>query len=193
MLTLTEIEFDLGRLIGECVRSVSGTATDRGLGLSQMLAPRLPWLQADETKVRQILLNLLSNAIKFTPAGNVSVSAATAPDGSIVLAVADSGIGMEAADIPHALKPFVRLANQLTEPQDGAGLGLPLCRRLGELHGAQFKIDSTLGLGTTVRLVFPPARSCAPPSLVAESPGASEGFFAGEAFGPEAISAAARG
>ena len=192
MLTLTETEFDLGRLIGECVRSVSGTATDRGLGLSQMLAPRLPWLQADETKVRQILLNLLSNAIKFTPAGNVSVSAAPAPDGSIVLAVADSGIGMAAADIPRALEPFVRLANQLTEPRDGVGLGLPLCKRLAELHGAQLKIESTPGHGTTVRLVFPPARSRVPSAFITEVAGASEGFFAGEAFGPEPISAAAR-
>ncbi|HLJ21960.1 MAG TPA: histidine kinase dimerization/phospho-acceptor domain-containing protein, partial [Stellaceae bacterium] len=65
MLTLAETEFDLARLIGECVRGVSGAATLRGLDLSQTLAPRLPWLRGDETKVRQILLNLMSNAIKF--------------------------------------------------------------------------------------------------------------------------------
>ncbi len=192
MLTLTETEFDLARLIGDCVRSVSAAATERGLGLSQTLAPRLPWLRGDETKVRQILLNLLSNAIKFTPAGNVAVSATTAPDGAVVLAVRDSGIGMTPADIPRALTPFVRLANQLTETQEGAGLGLPLCRRLAELHGAQLKIDSTPGHGTTVRLVFPSERSCGPSPAVAGRPDASQEFFATEAFVPEAVSAAAR-
>ena len=191
MLTLTETEFDLARLIGECVRNVSGAATQRGFGLSQVLAPRLPWLRGDETKVRQILLNLLSNAIKFTPAGDVSISAATAPDGAVVLAVADSGIGMAPADIPRALTPFVRLANQLTAPQDGAGLGLPLCKRLAGLHGAQFTIESTPGLGTTVRLAFPPARSCAPASLVVERAADSVGSFASSAFVAESVSAAA--
>jgi signal transduction histidine kinase len=192
MLSLAETEFDLGRLIGDCVRTVSGAATERGLDLSLTLAPRLPWLRADETKVRQILLNLLSNAIKFTPAGDVSVSAATASDGAVMLAVADSGIGMARADIPRALTPFVRLANQLTEPQDGAGLGLPLCKRLAELHDAQFTIASEPGVGTTVRLRFPPARSCAPLSQVAQSNGAGEELFPGEVLLPEAISAAAR-
>jgi two-component system, cell cycle sensor histidine kinase PleC len=183
MLTLNETEFDLARLIGECVRSVSGTAMDRGLGLTQVIAPRLPWLRGDETKVRQILLNLLSNAIKFTPTGDVSISASTAPDGAIALTVADSGIGMAPADVPRAFMPFVRLANQLTEPQDGAGLGLPLCKRLAEVHDAELTIESAIGMGTTVRLRFPPSRTCAP---------AQSGAAPGEILFSESVSAAAR-
>jgi len=192
MLTLNESEFDLARLIGECIRSVSGAATDRGLGLSQMLAPRLPWLRGDETKVRQILLNLLSNAIKFTPKGDVSISAGAAPDGAIVVAVADSGIGIVPADIPRALLPFVRLANQLTEPQDGAGLGLPLCKRLAELHDAELTIESAIGAGTTVRLRFPPARTCASAPSIATPERADPCHLAGEILFSESVSAAAR-
>jgi two-component system, cell cycle sensor histidine kinase PleC len=192
MLALNETEFDLAGLIGECVRSVSGAATDRGLGLSQVLAPRLPWLRGDETKVRQILLNLLSNAIKFTPAGEVSISAAVAPDGAVVLAVADSGIGMAPADVPQAFMPFVRLANQLTEPQDGAGLGLPLCKRLAELHDAELAIETAIGMGTTVRLCFPASRTCVAAYLTAAPEPIDRCILAGEALFPESVSAAAR-
>jgi signal transduction histidine kinase len=192
MLTLTETEFDLARLIGECVRSVSGDATDRGLGLTQTLAPRLPWLRGDETKVRQILLNLLSNAIKFTPAGDVAISAGTAADGALVLAVADSGIGMAPIDVPRALMPFVRLANQLTEPQDGAGLGLALCKRLAELHEAELAIESAIGIGTTVRLRFSATRSCVPAEFGAGPAAAGPCLFVEDPLFAESVSAAAR-
>ncbi len=58
------------------------------------------------------------------------------------------------------MKPFVRLANALTEPHEGAGLGLPLCKQLCELHGARFSIESVPGVGTTCRVRFPRSRTC---------------------------------
>jgi len=115
-----------------------------------------------ECKVRPILRNLLSNATKFTPDGDVSIAAAVAPDRAIVVTVSDSGIGIPATDLPRATLPFVRLANELTTPQDGAGLGLPLCKRLTDLHGAQFTIESMPGIGTTCRVRFPRSRTCLP-------------------------------
>ena len=158
-LNLSESDCDVAALVAECVRTVSLLAVARGLRLSHSVDPMLPLLRADESKVRQILLNLLSNAIKFTPEGGVSVGAGLASDQAIVLTVSDSGIGMSAADLPRAMMPFVRLANELTTPQDGAGLGLPLCKRLADLHGAEFTIESAPGAGTTCRVRFPHSRT----------------------------------
>jgi len=161
MLALSESDCDVAWLVADCVRSMTPLAAKRGLRLLQSAETPLPLLRADETKVRQILLNLVSNAIKFTPAGKVSLAAVLESDRTIALTVGDSGIGMSEADIPLAMKPFVRLANELTEPRDGVGLGLALCKRLSELHGAEFTIDSTPGVGTTCRVRFPPSRTCA--------------------------------
>lgn len=161
-LSLQESDCDLAALVAECTRSVATLAANRGLRLTCSLEAALPLLRADECKVRQMLLNLLSNAIKFTPDGDVSIAAAVAPDQAIVLTVSDSGIGIPAADLPRAMLPFVRLANELTTPQDGAGLGLPLCKRLADLHGAQFTIESMPGSGTTCRVRFPRSRTCLP-------------------------------
>jgi signal transduction histidine kinase len=158
-LNLSESDCNLAALVGDCVRSVSLLAAKRGIRLSQSVDAALPLLHADECKVHQILLNLLSNAIKFTSEGEVSVGAGLASDRAIVITVSDSGIGMSAADLRRAMMPFVRLANELTMPQDGAGLGLPLCKRLADLHGAELTIDSVPGAGTTCRVRFPPSRT----------------------------------
>ncbi len=119
----------------------------------------LPPLYADQRSIRHILLNLMSNAIKFTPAGGrVTVRAARARDGGLDLAVADNGIGMSPEHLAIALTPFGQVANEYTRRHDGTGLGLPLVKSLSELHGAAVHIESTLGVGTSVRIAFPAER-----------------------------------
>jgi signal transduction histidine kinase len=108
--------------------------------------------------MRQILLNLLSNAVKFTlPGGSVSVLCATSATG-LEIAVADTGIGMKAQDIPRALERFGQIDSTLARKYDGAGLGLPLAKHLTELHGGALTIDSNPGSGTTVTVSFPADR-----------------------------------
>ncbi len=129
----------------------------------------MPKPRADARKLRQILLNLLTHAVKFTPpAGAITIAAALEPNRGMAISVAVTGVGMAAADIPRALSPFVRLANPLIQASEGVGLGLPLCKRLAELHGADFAIASELGQGTTVTVRFPAART-----LMKEQPSAS--------------------
>lgn len=84
--------------------------------------------------------------------------AARTADLGIELAVADTGIGMSPEHIEIALTPFGQVANEYTRRHDGTGLGLPLVKSLADLHGAALRIDSALGAGTTVRIVFPPER-----------------------------------
>jgi len=165
---LAESEVDLGRLIASCLRVVRQRAEDKGIALQNRLGDEAPILWADETALKQVLLNLVVNGIKFTqPGGRVAVSVERA-DGGIVVAVADTGIGIAAEDHAAILKPFGQAQNAMTRDQEGTGLGLPLAQALTELHGGTLTIDSALGEGTTVRVRLPaervvgPSRSAAP-------------------------------
>jgi two-component system cell cycle sensor histidine kinase PleC len=164
MLTLRESEIDPVALAESCVALIRPRAEAKQQQLHWTPARGIPRLRGDETKLRQILLNLLSNAVKFTPRnGEITITVEMTAEAAIVFAVADTGIGMDPADIPRAMLPFVRLATPLTQETDGVGLGLPLCKRLAELHDAAFSITSAAGAGTTCRLAIPAARIVALP------------------------------
>jgi two-component system cell cycle sensor histidine kinase PleC len=159
-LALSESDIDVAELVQGCEALVASRAEARRLRITCLVPRDLPLLRADATKIRQILLNLLTNAIKFTPpGGEVTITAGVTPDGAIFVSVADNGVGMAPDDIPRALAPFVRLANPLVQQTEGAGLGLPICKRLAEMHDAAFSIVSKPGLGTTCTVRFPESRS----------------------------------
>ena len=163
-LGLREDEFDPAGLIDECRQVVAARAEDGGVTLAAAMAPALPLVRADRGRLKQVLLNLLSNAIKFTPEGGcVRITARPAADGGLAVAVADSGIGMRAEDIPAAFEPFRQVDNSLTRHYDGAGLGLSLAKGLAELHGGRIDIQSELGKGTIATVWLPPARLVAAP------------------------------
>ena len=128
----------------------------------------LPAFRGDGKKLQQILINLLANAIKFTPAGgSVTLSAARDPlAGGLVLAVADTGIGIPRDKIAVALAPFGQIDSPMARKNDGVGLGLPLTKRLVELHDGTLDIDSEPGIGTTVTLRFPAERFVTEPAAV---------------------------
>ena len=155
---LEEETFDPAEAIAATLRIIRERAQQRHIALA---APRIEpstKLRADERKVKQILLNLLSNAVKFTPeGGSVTVSGEWRSDG-LVIAVSDTGIGIAPEDVPLALEPFRQISSAHNRSYEGTGLGLPLTKRLVELHGGTLEIDSAVGRGTTVRVQFPPQR-----------------------------------
>ncbi|MBI4969922.1 MAG: hypothetical protein HZC25_17540 [Rhodospirillales bacterium] len=119
----------------------------------------LPWIEVDPLRMKQVLLNLIGNAIKFTPrGGRITIRAGLLPDGGMAIAVADTGIGIAATDIPKAFEIFGQIEGAHQESLRGAGLGLPLSRRLVELHGGRLELASDPGLGTTVTIILPPER-----------------------------------
>jgi len=116
-------------------------------------------LRADRRAIRQMLINLLSNSIKFTPeGGKITFQVAIREDGSFAVTVRDTGIGIAEENLQTVLLPFDQVDSSLARKYEGTGLGLPLTKRLVELHGGRFEIESTLGVGTTVSLVFPKER-----------------------------------
>jgi signal transduction histidine kinase len=131
---------------------------DRNHGLVIEIDDRLPALNADRRAAKQMLLNLLSNAMKFTaPGRTIAVRAVRRSDGGVTITVADSGIGIAAADIPKALAAYSQVANEATRKHDGTGLGLPIVNALMKLHGGSLELTSEVGVGTTVSLHFPTA------------------------------------
>lgn len=110
----------------------------------------------DRALVRQLLMQILDNAVKFTPQGGRVRVDVSATNGSSTVVVADTGIGIPAAQIPHVFDRFYRAENA-RESAPGAGLGLSIARWIATAHGATVSLDSTPGTGTTVTLRFPRA------------------------------------
>jgi len=112
-------------------------------------------LRADERKLRQVVFNLVSNAVKFTPAGGrVGISGRTG-DGVVEVAVADSGPGIPFEETELIFEEFRQGRAQPGIRLEGTGLGLPLSRKLVELHGGRLWVDSVPGRGSTFRLALP--------------------------------------
>jgi PAS domain S-box-containing protein len=158
-LELHEEEIELPDLARTCLPFIRQRAEEAGVEIEFDLPADLPRLRVDDTRLKQILLNLLTNAVKFTPSGGrVSLSAARQPDGALCITVRDTGIGMDKAGVALALQPFHQIENPAAKRFEGTGLGLPLTKRLVELHGGTIEIASTLGSGTTVTVILPAAR-----------------------------------
>lgn len=117
------------------------------------LARTLPAIDADPTRLRQILLNLLSNARKFTDQGHIALGAAVSPP-HLHLWVEDTGMGIPLDLQAHIFEPFVT-GNQTTQRRDGIGLGLSITRRLVMLHGGTLTLESQPSRGTTVHVYLP--------------------------------------
>jgi signal transduction histidine kinase len=137
----------------------SGESRSRGVEIRMMpIDPALEF-RIDPVRFRQVLHNLLGNAVKFSPAGSlVEVSAERAEDGTAVVVVRDVGVGMRPEDIPRALEPFQQLDQTAARSLGGAGLGLPIAKRLVEAHGGELSIESMPGEGTTAVVRLPAER-----------------------------------
>jgi signal transduction histidine kinase len=158
-MELQEVETSLAALAGDCAVILGEAAEQADIKLTIDVPPPLPLVYADARKLKQILLNLLANAIKFTPeGGSVTLSAAVEESGTLRVEVADTGIGIAAADMEKVLTPFGRAETAHTRKYPGTGLGLPLSRHLVELHGGRLEIDSAPGAGTTVSFGLPRER-----------------------------------
>jgi|GEM_PF-2578763 len=110
----------------------------------------------DPLRVKQALFNVVGNSLKFTQEGSITIENDCGPHGHTIV-IQDTGIGMNKDEIALALKPFGQVDNQAYPRQTtGTGLGLSLTKRIMELHGGRLDIKSTPGVGTEMRLTFPP-------------------------------------
>ena len=154
-MVLMARDTDMADLLSDCIAMVGEQCAEAGLALAASGLDQPLTLNADPAKLRQIFLNLLSNAIKFTERGGTISLAAVDSGTSIAVTVADTGIGMDPADVEIAFQPFGQVDNRLERRYEGTGLGLPLTKALVDLHKGAIVIDSARGKGTRVTVTFP--------------------------------------
>jgi signal transduction histidine kinase len=121
--------------------------------LSLTTEPEEITITADGRRVRQVVFNLLSNAIKFTPPGGRVDVSARLDDGQVEIAVADTGPGIPPGDLEPIFEEFEQTSDG--KKAEGTGLGLPLSRKLVELHGGRLWVESEPGQGSTFRFILP--------------------------------------
>jgi two-component system cell cycle sensor histidine kinase PleC len=145
---------DLSNTLAESLRVVSGRADDKHLTLDTDIEGAIP-VVADRRAVKQIIVNLLSNAVKFTPDGGKVTVRCRRRRNTVILLIADTGIGIAPESLRRLGKPFEQVESQLTKTYHGSGLGLAIAKSLANLHGGSMKLRSTLGVGTVVCVSLP--------------------------------------
>ena len=179
-ITLERVPLAVAETLEDLLVIGRGLAHKKGQTLQLEIAPGLPVLIADPVRFKQIFFNLMSNAVKFTPdGGTITVAARTvlaearrrrgaeaqgsqarlspsAPLQFLALSVADTGVGIRAADIPKLFHEFTQLETTAAQAHEGTGLGLALTKRLVELHGGTVTAASEgEGKGSTFTVRFP--------------------------------------
>ncbi len=152
-------QVDAGATIAECTRLLAERAAAKGVELAAELPQAPLLLAADRRALLQIMLNLASNAVKFTPEGGSVILGAERTLGGLCISVRDTGIGIAPEDLPRLGRPFEQVSADPSLAKGGTGLGLALVSALVEKHGGTMKIDSELGIGTTVTVTLPVAHA----------------------------------
>ena len=153
-MNLTESAAKLGELIDIAVDSAGPRADAGGVELRSELEGDL-LLEVDPGRILQVLDNLLSNAIKYSPDGGVVTVRAWAEHRSVILEVADTGMGMSVMDQLEVFTKFFRTGSVRKAAIPGVGLGLAITKTIVEAHGGQISFESELGVGTTFRVELP--------------------------------------
>jgi signal transduction histidine kinase len=154
-MELTLAQFHLPLALENALTLVKERVARHGIALDIDVDPALGEFVGDERKIKQILLNLLSNAVKFTPeGGRVGVKAGLA-DGTIEIAVSDTGIGIAPKDQEAIFEEFRQVGGDEARKVEGTGLGLTLTKKFVEMHGGRIWVESEVGKGSTFRFTLP--------------------------------------
>ncbi len=158
-MKLNEQNVDLVMLAEDCLRMVGPSQDAAGIRCALKVEAESPRVRGDPRLLRQAAINLLTNAVKFSrPGGAVTLSLVDGHDGDCLIRVSDTGIGMAPEEARRATEPFFQAESVYTRERAGAGLGLPLARKIMELHGGTLELESRAGEGTVVTARIPAIR-----------------------------------
>ncbi len=157
-----QLTYDIGlvrlhEVVDSVTQMIAPQVRAKGLLLESGACPPDAVAWADRSKVEQILLNLLSNAVKFTQSGGIVIITCVDSPGGVSLTVRDTGSGIPAEQLEHIFEPFVQVGRTLTNPRDGAGLGLAISRDLARAMGGEITVESTVGAGSSFTVTLPRA------------------------------------
>jgi signal transduction histidine kinase len=147
-------EYVVEDVVGTVKLSLRALAASKGLDLVTSVAPDLPLCTGDGKRLTQCLMNLAGNALKFTREGRVEIRVER-QDEELLFAVADTGIGIPAEQIGAVFEEFRQADATVSRDFGGTGLGLPITKKLVELHGGRIWVESEPGKGSTFFFTIP--------------------------------------
>ncbi|MCL4302555.1 MAG: HAMP domain-containing histidine kinase [Anaerolineae bacterium] len=154
-MQLDQTNISLERVIRASVANFEPIAAHLGVALSVEIPRHLPWVQADEDRLIQVLTNLMDNALKFTSrGGRVTVQAGEQTD-ALWVRVADTGTGIAFEELPYVFQQFYRGNESRPPEKQGMGLGLAICREIITAHGGQIWVESEPNQGTRFTFTLP--------------------------------------
>jgi len=144
---------DLNQLVEEVIHQLSPQAERQKLSILQDFASDLPFIHADKDRIRQVMANLVHNAIKFTPAGGRITITTQVLEGSVLVDIADTGIGIPKEDLPRVFERFYK--GDKARAGEGTGMGLAIAKHVIEAHGGSIWVRSEEGKGSTFSFSLP--------------------------------------
>ena len=153
LLRLDKQPTAISKLMEQTVAEAKLRAPSREIVLK--LTKRLPMMDIDARRIRQVLDNIIDNAIKYSEEGTRVVIQTRQMESELQVSVADQGIGIPAADLERVFDRMYRIEQRLTPETGGVGLGLAICRGLVEAHGGRIWVESKLGRGSTFCFTLP--------------------------------------
>ncbi|MDZ8262177.1 ATP-binding protein [Nostoc sp. ChiQUE01b] len=158
-LSVVSTPIDLRQLLLEVINLQSVNVQQKGLQLKCELAPQAIPIKADAAKLKQVLINVIGNATKFTDTGSITITTeiqSSSGKSQVVVAVKDTGIGIDPTQQHKLFRPFVMVNGTTTRQFEGTGLGLAISRNLIELMGGSITLESAgLHQGTTLKITLP--------------------------------------
>jgi signal transduction histidine kinase len=149
------VALDLAEIVSDVQAALVPVLSGRDLEVSFPTVPPVKRLSGDVQELERVLLNLLTNAVKFTPdGGRVTLQVTTSAD-EVRIVVADTGIGISPADLPHVFRRFFRSQSAIRAEVPGTGLGLSLVKSIVEAHGGSIAVSSHPGVGSTFVVTLP--------------------------------------
>ncbi|MBO6011666.1 MAG: diguanylate cyclase, partial [Oscillospiraceae bacterium] len=150
-------KFDMAESLRHVYDALIIDAEKKGLTMSLDVGEGPIMLEGDRARIEQVVINVISNSVRYTPeGGSIAVSARGGDEVSV--SVADTGIGIPEADVPHLFDRFYRVDKGRSRAQGGTGLGLSIAKEIVDRHNGRIDVRSTLGEGTTVTVTLPAVR-----------------------------------
>lgn len=154
-MTLLKERADMAAIIAEVRQMVESPVHKKGLELKTDVAPGLPEVYVDRTRIRQVLINLVTNALRFTTSGSITLRALRGEGDLLRVEVEDTGSGISQEDQNKIFEEFLQAGNQNWQRNEGSGLGLAIGRRFVQLHGGEMGVHSELGRGSIFYFTLP--------------------------------------
>ncbi|HBE69659.1 MAG TPA: hypothetical protein DDW52_16055 [Planctomycetaceae bacterium] len=154
-MTINVAKFDIHRMMNEIQEYIDPLIKEKQLCFTARIAPDIKAIDADKEKMTSCLVNLLGNAVKYTPAGGDVRLIAEQSEGSLLIAVEDTGIGIAPEEQSKIFDRFYRCQDDRIVDTEGNGLGLAFSQEVARLHGGELKVESQINEGSRFTLAIP--------------------------------------